>query len=82
LGPRGQADTSLSIEDLRSCDDQQPEFRNLSEFYIINFLNKLKIVENNTKQTRMKNENRMSMSVYIAIVNFGFPVFYIILYVI
>ena len=27
-------------------DDQQPEFRNLSEFYIIIFLNKLKIVEN------------------------------------
>jgi hypothetical protein len=27
-------------------DDQQPEFRNLSEFYIIIFLNEVKIVEN------------------------------------
>jgi hypothetical protein len=27
-------------------DDQQSEFRSLSEFYIIIFLNKLKIVEN------------------------------------
>jgi len=27
-------------------DDQQPKFRSLSEFYIIIFLNKLKIVEN------------------------------------
>jgi len=25
-------------------DDQQPEFRSLSEFYIISFLNKVKIV--------------------------------------
>jgi hypothetical protein len=31
------------------CDDQQPEFRSLSEFYIINFLHKLKIVENTLK---------------------------------
>ena len=29
-------------------DDQQQEFRNLSEFYIIIFLDKLKIVENTT----------------------------------
>ena len=35
-------------------DDQQPEFRNLSEFYIIIFLNKLKIVENTEKKRREK----------------------------
>lgn len=39
LGARGQAETSLS-------DDKQPEFRSLRDFYIIIFLNKLKIVEN------------------------------------
>ena len=58
LGPWGQAETTLKIEDLRSNKttddlpgynvnvsvDQQPEFRSLSEFYIIIFLNKLKIV--------------------------------------
>ena len=40
LGPRGQTETSLKIEDLRSNKttdklsyDQQPEFRSLSEFY-------------------------------------------------
>jgi hypothetical protein len=27
-------------------DDQHPEFRNLSEFYIIIFLNEVKMVEN------------------------------------
>jgi len=42
LGARGQAETSLS-------DDQQPEFRSLRDFYIIIFLNKLKIVENTKK---------------------------------
>ena len=31
------------------CDDQQPEFRSLSEFYIIHFLHRLKIVENTLK---------------------------------
>jgi hypothetical protein len=30
-------------------DDQQSEFKSLSEFYIIIFLNKLKIVENTKK---------------------------------
>ena len=39
LRARGHAVTSLS-------DDQQPEFRSLRDFYIIIFLNKLKIVEN------------------------------------
>jgi hypothetical protein len=46
FGPRGQTETSFEIEDLRSnkttCKvsyDQQPEFRSLSEFYIIIFLN-------------------------------------------
>ena len=38
LGARCQAETSLS-------DDQQPEFRGLCDFYIIIFLNKLKLVE-------------------------------------
>ena len=51
LGPWGQTETSLKIEYLRSnkttgsfpdykinvADDQQPEFRCLSEFYIIIF---------------------------------------------
>ena len=52
LGCRGQTETSLKIEDLRSNKttgkrsyDQQPEFRSLSEFYIISFLNKLNIVK-------------------------------------
>jgi hypothetical protein len=35
-------------------DDQQQEFRSLSEFYIIIFLNKLKIVENTKKKTHEK----------------------------
>ena len=69
LGPRGQTETSLKIEYLRSnkttgsfpdykinvADDQQPEFRCLSEFYIIMFLNKLKIVEN-TKKGKKKSK--------------------------
>jgi hypothetical protein len=38
--------------------DQQPEFRSLSEFYIIIFLNKLKIVENTRK--KWKNLNKTS----------------------
>ena len=49
LVPRGQTEISLKIEDLRSnktTDKEQPEFRSLSEFYKIIFLNKLKIVEN------------------------------------
>jgi hypothetical protein len=44
-------ETSFKIEDLRPNKttgklsyDQQPEFRRLSEFYIIIFLNKLKIL--------------------------------------
>ena len=55
-GPRGKTETSFKIEDLRpnkTTDklsyDQQPEFISLSEFYIIIFLNKLKIVENTAK---------------------------------
>ena len=31
-------------------DDQQPEFRSVGKFYIIIYLNKLKIVENNPKK--------------------------------
>ena len=64
LGPRGQAEISLKIENLRSnktTDDQQPEFR--CEFYIIIFLNKLKIVENNhQKKRRRKNHNKTSIA--------------------
>ena len=70
LNPRGLAEISLKIEDLRSnkttnglpgcnvnvSDDQQPEFRSLSEFYINIFLNKLKIVENTPK-----NQNKTPM---------------------
>ena len=56
MRPRGQAGTSLKIEDLRfnktTGDDQQPEFRSLSEFYIIIFLNKLKIVVNTHKKMK------------------------------
>ena len=58
------AEISLKFEDLKSnkttnglpgcnvfvSDDQQPEFRSLSEFYINIFLNKLKIVENTPKK--------------------------------
>ena len=40
-------------------DDQQQEFRNLSEFYIIIFLNKLKIVENTKNE---KNQNKTAMA--------------------
>jgi hypothetical protein len=51
-GPPRQTETSFKIEDLRPNKttgklsyDQQPEFRSLSEFYIIIILKKLKIVE-------------------------------------
>ena len=57
LGSRRQADISLKIEDWKSnktTDDQQSEFRSVSEFYIINFLNKLKIVENRRKNETIK----------------------------
>jgi hypothetical protein len=37
--------------------DQQPELKRLSEFYIIIFLNKLKILENTNK-----NQNKTSMA--------------------
>jgi len=50
-------DFSLKIEDLSSnktTDDQQPEFRRLSEFYIIIFPNKLNIAENTKKKTHEK----------------------------
>ena len=59
--PRGQAETSLKIEHLTSNKttgnlsyDQQPGFRILSEFYVIIFLNKLKIVENIPKNEQIK----------------------------
>ena len=59
--PRGQAETSLKIEHLTSNKttgnlsyDQQPEFRILSEFYVIIFLNKLIIVENIPKNEQIK----------------------------
>jgi hypothetical protein len=35
-------------------DDQQLEFRSLGEFYIVIFLNKLKIVENTPKNEKIK----------------------------
>jgi hypothetical protein len=57
LGYREQAEISLKIEDLKSnktTDDQQSEFRSVSEFDIINFLNKLKIVENRKKNETIK----------------------------
>ena len=67
-GSRGQTETSFKIEDLRPNKttgklsyDQQPEFRGLSEFYIIIFLNKLKIVEN-TPCKKWKNLNKTSMA--------------------
>jgi hypothetical protein len=63
LGPRRQTETSLKIEDMRSNKTtgkhsyaQQPEFWTLSTFYIINFLNKLNIVENIPK-----NENKIKI---------------------
>ena len=34
-------------------DDQQLEFRSLGEFYIVIFLNKLKIVENTPKNEKI-----------------------------
>ena len=40
-------------------DDQQLEFRSLGEFYIVIFLNKLKLVENTPKNE--KNQNKTSM---------------------
>ena len=45
LGPQGQAETSLKILDVNVSDDHHPEFKSLFEFYIIIFLNKLKIVK-------------------------------------
>jgi hypothetical protein len=63
LGPRGQAETSLKIEDLRfnktTGDDQQPEFRSLSAFYIIIFLKKLKIVVNTPQKMKKKKIRRL-----------------------
>ena len=63
LGTRRQTETSLKIEDMRSNKTtgkhayaQQPEFWTLSTFYIINFLNKLNIVENIPKKWK-KNQN-------------------------
>ena len=60
-GYEAQPGTSLKIEELRSNKitgklsyDQQPEFRSLSEFYIIIFLNKLKIVENAGTKIKIK----------------------------
>jgi hypothetical protein len=35
-------------------DDQQLDFRSLGEFYIVIFLNKLKIVENTPKNEKIK----------------------------
>jgi hypothetical protein len=61
IGPRKQTETSLKIGiwgpgyNVNVSDDQQPEFRSLSEFYIIIFLNKLKIVEK-TPQNGTKSE--------------------------
>jgi hypothetical protein len=42
-------------------DDQQPEFRSLTEFYIVIFLNHLKIVENPPKE-RENLKIRMAMA--------------------
>ena len=41
-------------------DDKQPLFRSLSEFYIIIFQNKLKIVENSPQ--KWKSQNKTSMA--------------------
>ena len=49
LGSRGQTETSLPGYNVNVSDDQQPEFRSLSESYIIIFLNKPKIVANTNK---------------------------------
>ena len=39
-------------------DDQQPEFRNLSEFYINFFLNQQKIVDPPKKKRERKTQNK------------------------
>ena len=43
-------------------DDQQPEYRCLSEYYIIIFLNKLRIVGNAPPPSNEKNQNKTSMA--------------------
>jgi hypothetical protein len=42
----------------------QPEFRTLSEFYIIIFLNKLKIVENELKKIFKKSKKRLRLKLW------------------
>jgi hypothetical protein len=42
----------------------QPEFRTLSEFYIIIFLNKLKIVENKLKKIFKKSKKRLRLKLW------------------
>jgi hypothetical protein len=45
-------------------DDQQPQFRSLSEFYVIIFVNKLNIVENTPLPSKKikKNKNETLMA--------------------
>jgi hypothetical protein len=45
-------------------DDQQPQFRSLSEFYVIIFVNKLNIVENTPPPSKKikKNKNETLMA--------------------
>ena len=58
LGPREQVETFSKLRiwgpgyKVNVSDDQQPEFRKPSEFYIIIFLNKLKIVENTSPKIK------------------------------
>ena len=61
FGTRGQTETSLKIEDLLSNKTTGNFHKSLREFYIIVFLNKLKMVEN-THQKYEKNQNKTSVA--------------------
>ena len=61
FGTRGQTETSLKIEDLLSNKTTGNFHKSLREFYIIIFLNKLKMVEN-THQKYEKNQNKTSVA--------------------
>jgi hypothetical protein len=58
-GDRLRLHSKLRIwSSIKRIYDQQPEFKRLSEFYIIIFLSKLKILEN----TKKNNQNKTSMA--------------------
>ena len=61
FGPRGQTETSLKMEDLLSNKTTGNFHKSRSEFYIIIFLNKLKMVENTHKKYE-KNQNKTSVA--------------------